>query len=1179
MIAHNWLTHVLPLGLAGSLALTGWFGGCKSASAQNITLDGTLGPARTLNGPRYLIRQADGQTVGSNLFHSFGKFGLNIGERVDFQSAANIRNILSRVTGGSASYINGLIFTESASVNLFLINPSGIIFGPNAQLDVGYLNRGSFVATTLDSLIWPDGSQFSASNPGGPSSLLSIVGDPSGFISSLKPPRPITVSSTGEGFSVYPSQSLLLLGGDVTLDGSFLGAAGGRIELAGIAEPGEVGLDTADNNLSLRFPNAATRSDVSLTNQASVIVSGEGGGSVQIQGRKVTLEGGSSVVSNTLGSLEGGEVSIRANQLIVQGGSGVGINTNGEGRGGTLTVTASDFVELSGVGSNGFPGGLFVQTAGPGDSGNLAITTGDLIVRDGAQIEVGTAPSSTGRGGTLTINASNNVEVLGGTEQFPSVLSVDTRGTEDAGNLTITSRNLIVRDGAYVSASTLGSGDGGNLTIRTSESVEVNGTSSEASGSAPSGLYVNTDGTGAGGNLLVQTRNLIVQDRATISAQAGDNDGSLRVTGPAGNLLIEAERVWIAGGAQVQAGTFSEGRGGTLTVNASDAIEIIGTDGGGSPSGLFTATYGAADAGNLTLTTDQLRVRDGGTVSTSTAAILGRGRGGDLTIRASEIEVVGSSNNGEQGYFSSSLLAETGRLLDTVSGLEPALGGNLRLNTERLTIRNGGRVSTETFGLAGRAGDLTVVASEVIRVLGQDSDGNISSLTTRTTSTGDAGNLTIRTGRLTIQGGAAVTTSTSGYNPSLQTLTRGRGGILDVTAADSVEVIGVNSGLVSLSLLSTGDAGSLAIRTGRLIIRDGATVSTSSIGTGRGGDLDITASDSVEVSGSGVSSSNLLGLAQFTRASSLSTEATSLKDAGNLTINTGRLIVRDGAEVSANTQGLGSGGNIRIQANSLSLLNNAGISSRSGTDQGSAVTTPGNAGNVFINIRDTLYANNSVISTTAAKSSGGAVSISAGNIRLDGDSDITTFVSSGAGGGGNITLNADTILAFNDSDILAFARDGRGGNITLDTPVFFGFRYQPASSGTAPDTLNGNGRVDVNATGRVSSGIITLPDTTFLQNSLTQLPANLIDTNTLLANSCIARSNQQSGRFTITGAGGLPALPNDLSSSTFETYTVPSTSNSPTSSHRPWQMGDPVVEPQGLYRLGNGQLVLSRECQ
>jgi large exoprotein involved in heme utilization and adhesion len=86
---------------------------------------------------------------------------------------------LNRYVGLFATYY-GRIFTQSANVNLFFINPSGIIFGPNARIDVGSATRGSFIATTADALVWANGGQFSATNPSGASPLLTIVGDPSG---------------------------------------------------------------------------------------------------------------------------------------------------------------------------------------------------------------------------------------------------------------------------------------------------------------------------------------------------------------------------------------------------------------------------------------------------------------------------------------------------------------------------------------------------------------------------------------------------------------------------------------------------------------------------------------------------------------------------------------------------------------------------------------------------------------------------------------------------------------------------------------------------------------------------------------------------------------------------------------------------------------------------------------
>jgi large exoprotein involved in heme utilization and adhesion len=195
------------------------------------------------------------------------------------------------------------------------------------------------------------------------------------------------------------------------------------------------------------------------------------------------------------------------------------------------------------------------------------------------------------------------------------------------------------------------------------------------------------------------------------------------------------------------------------------------------------------------------------------------------------------------------------------------------------------------------------------------------------------------------------------------------------------------------------------------------------------------------------------------------------------------------------------------------------------------------------------------------------------------NSDITSRVNSGAGGGGNVDIKACSILAFDDSNILAFARDGKGEDITLNTPVFFRGNYRRAPRDIDPDTLNGNNRVDINATGTLASGNITLPDTTFIQNSLTELPENRIDTDSLLASSCIVRHLRPTrGSFTVTGTGGLPQRPENAQMSSYPTVNIESLPSDDTFSNRSWQKGDPIVELPGVYRLPNGKVVLSREC-
>ena len=77
---------------------------------------------------------------GVNLFHSFGNFNVPNNNIANFLNNSGLptSNILGRVTGGNISNIFGTIQTTGfGNANLFLMNPAGFLFGPNATLNVG----------------------------------------------------------------------------------------------------------------------------------------------------------------------------------------------------------------------------------------------------------------------------------------------------------------------------------------------------------------------------------------------------------------------------------------------------------------------------------------------------------------------------------------------------------------------------------------------------------------------------------------------------------------------------------------------------------------------------------------------------------------------------------------------------------------------------------------------------------------------------------------------------------------------------------------------------------------------------------------------------------------------------------------------------------------------------------
>jgi len=328
-----------------------------------------------------------------------------------------------------------------------------------------------------------------------------------------------------------------------------------------------------------------------------------------------------------------------------------------------------------------------------------------------------------------------------------------------------------------------------------------------------------------------------------------------------------------------------------------------------------------------------------------------------------------------------------------------------------------------------------------------------------------------------------------------------------------------------------------------------------------------------------------------------------VRDGGDINIQAGELIVRDGAEISTATLGAAQGdavaSNIDIAADSVLVENDARISAVASTGRGgnlsiqtenlfldnnstltsSAIENAG-GGNIIIDVLDgDIRAVDSQILANSAQAGGGNITLAANTIRLEGNSNIQTDVTSGEGNGGNITLSADTIIAFDDSDLFAFAADGRGGDINLQTSRFFGESFTPASLTADPDSLENNNRADINATGNVD-GTVSVPNVRFVEDGLTPLPEGLLTSEQLISNSCIARQDDGSGTLTTTGNDGLAIAPQTNSSGPLSTGnvqtiedTIPAIAEA-SASHSL----DAIVEPTNVFNLPDGRSVIARLC-
>ena len=693
-----------------------------TAAPAQVVADPSIGTIATPNDTTF---QITGGTIAGNrnLFHSFSRFDVPTGGVANFLNSPNIVNIFSRVTGGTASQIDGIV-RSAGTANLFLMNPSGIIFGTNAQLDVG----GSFVTTTANAIQFGDRGVFSAFISESPSQLLTI--DPSALVFNQTNIAPIQSNSSNLG--VLEGQSLVLIGGDVTLDNSSLYVSyfpGGRVELGGLAAPGRVDLTLDGSIFRLGFPDNISRANVLLKNGSSVDVTAGGGGSIAINAQNLSLQNSSlfagiaggygtpaskagdidiklsgtltveenSRISNDVSSRNfgnGGDINIYVRQFVERD-SQVSASTFSAGSAGNIFINVSGLVDLSGVTTNSGPGGLFAQVEknGVGHGGDLTLITKQLNVSDGSKVQVATLGN--GDAGNLFIHAAEiNVFETGKPHQYSTAINagvtfdsnVNNSPKGNGGNLTIETGRLSIRNGAEVTVDTSGRGDAGKLLVKATDLVEVVGQNSFLTAD------VNSGAAGQGGSLEIKTANLVVREGARLSVDT-------RGTGNAGSLSIEA-RQFIERDSQVSASTFSAGSAGNIFINVSGLVDLSGVTTNSGPGGLFAQVEknGVGHGGDLTLITKQLNVSDGSKVQVAT---LGNGDAGNLFIHAAEINVF---ETGKPHQYSTAINA--GVTFDSnVNNSPKGNGGNLTIETGRLSIRNGAEVTVDTSGRgdAGKA--------------------------------------------------------------------------------------------------------------------------------------------------------------------------------------------------------------------------------------------------------------------------------------------------------------------------------------------------------------------------------------------------------------------------------------------------------------------------------------------
>jgi filamentous hemagglutinin family protein len=627
-----------------------------SLSQAQITLDGSLGPRGALRGPNYLISDRVGQIHGPNLFHSFGQFNLSTGEIAIFTGPSTIHNIVGRVTGGSPSMIDGLISTSSIpGANLYLLNPSGVMFGPNASLDVS----GSFHVSTADYLRLADGARFSAHLS---DTTVLTVAPPAAF--GFLGPTPAPMSVSGSRLEVPEGQTLSFIGGDLTVApfrsaSPTLMAPGGRITLVSVSSSGEVGFHPTELLQPPELNAFTSLGRITLSGNATLDASGTRGGTIT-SGGTIVIRGGhlmvdfSTVTSVTRGDVDGAETGIDigvAGDAVITNQTEVGTATRGAGRAGVVRLTAGSVEVSNGAslstrtfsGSTGLGGDMNIEagqltligdgriislTQGAKQAGTVTVTAHDTIRIAGGLSGIITRTESEGAAGRLAIAASTLVLEDGGT------ITASSTGTGPAGDIRIEVGQLTLSGGAAIDSGTEGRGPGGIMSVTAHDMIRITGRDRAG---LPSRISSNTLGEGAAGHLAIAAPSLVLEDGGTITASTAG-------TGWAGDIRIEVGQLTLSGGAAIDSSTVGRGPGGITSVTAHDTIRIVGRgpDRAGRPSRLSSVAgeEGAAGAGRLVIEASTLSLEDGGALSVATT---GPGPAGDIRLEVGQLTLGGGA--------------------------------------------------------------------------------------------------------------------------------------------------------------------------------------------------------------------------------------------------------------------------------------------------------------------------------------------------------------------------------------------------------------------------------------------------------------------------------------------------------------------------------------------------------
>lgn len=1099
----------------------------RSLGAENSVITPNV---QTVNG---IIDRIDGGAIrGDALFHSFSVFNVNENQRVYFANPAAIATIFSRVTGTNTSEILGTLGVLG-DADLYLINPNGVFFGTNAQLDI----RGSFVTTTANELVFENGYQFSAASPNAPPILT--VNSPMGLASWLSPTAG-TITNRGS-LSVGQSMALaghnldlqgeLWAGGDLTLQAAdtltvrdtpstpFIASAGDLLLLQGNRYLDIFALNHSDSGL-FSAGSMVLRSDSPIIGDAHYV----SGGNFQVE----QVDGSPGILTSPHDPVVrvSGNVSLDryegASLHILAGGS---ITAN------SITITGPDTLANSLREQVTLSDGETVVSINGNAQPTLDLRAGTLAHGSSATGGVGTSAainigniSNVGGLVFLTNQYQPNPNLSGGISVGDITTATNPNSGLDGGQVVMDARgrltfnNIDTSGGDYANFNV--GGNGGDVTLLAQSDIFMPFRSSIYS----YGLW--------GGAITLTSGTAIIQENGPLGFNPFDlswieTDTFAPVRG--NDIRFTAPTISIGG--NIYASNEGEGRGGdiifstdTLTTNQATIATVQWDFGGGTAGDVIVSTQslnqgifsfmGSANhsasggqGGDVHLRADSIVAQDGGQIGALTFAT---GDAGNVFVTARDISLSGFLPEDLAVAFADGQFTPSGLFSSAQGDGFEGNSGNVRITTDTLTLTDGAQIFTavlsETSG-QGNSGNIIIDASESVWVDGAvfPAFANDNSQPTAIYSevgegvVGQGGNIQIVSPVINVTGGGTISAVSDG---------NGNAGSIRINASESVFVdgiepfaqVGQRDRISQIAVFaaenSTGDGGNLTITTPFLSLTNNGQLTAETLSGGDAGDIKLNVRDTVLIDGEG---SGILS----------NTSAGSTGDGGNITIDPRLVLIQNGGRIAVDSQGSGSGGNIWITSDQLQLINQGLIT---------AETVSADGGNITLNIGDVLLMlDNSRISATAGTALAGG---DGGNVNItttyligspnDGNNDITANAFSGAGG--NVIITADGIFG-----IAPLSRAELETLLGTSDPALLDPANLSSNDITAISQENPNlqGQVDIRSPDvDPSQGIVALPE-------------DIVDASRLIAQGCASGGSlaQDIGSLVVIGRGGLPASP------------------------------------------------------